>query len=221
MPVQGIFPLAAALLLACAHAGRAVPGDALAGGGFRDWMELGDPGAASARFAAALQKDPADPWARLGAAALARRSLDDEGEAAHLLALMSGSPRHPLAPVAARRLADLAEWSPPLSRAVEAGLEPLLAAGKLGGAAAYRARLARAAAAEARGDPALADRVRGENGAVLAWTLIGPCGAYHALEIDRPFPPEQGEPSCPAPPGTVPADPRPLPATSGGAVIEG
>ena len=222
MPVRTSLSLAAALLVACAHAGgRAVPGDGLAGGGFREWMERGDPAAASARFAAALRRDPADPWARLGAAALARRSLDSDAEAAHLLALVAGSPRHPLVPVAARRLADLAEWSPPISRAVEAGLEPLLAAGKLRGAAAYRVRVALAAAADARGDLSLAARLRAENGAVLAWTLIGPCGAYHALEIDRPFPPERGEASCPAPPGTVPADARALPATAGGAAIEG
>jgi Tfp pilus assembly protein PilF len=221
MPVLRCLPLAAALLLACAHVGRAVPGEELAGGGFREWMERGGPGAASARFASALRKTPADPWARLGGAALARRSLDGDTEAAHLLALVAGSPWHPLVPVAARRLADLAESSPPISRAVEAGLEPLLAAGKLRGAAAYRVRLARAAAADARGDLALAARVRGEAGSVLAWTLIGPCGAYPALEIDHPFPPEVGEPRCPTPPGTVPAEARTLPATAGGAVIEG
>jgi len=195
----------------------------LAAAGWHAWLHGNDPGTAGTRFAAALKRDPRDPWARLGSAMLARRDLDDEGEAGHLVALAAGAPRHPLAAVAARRLAELAGASPTLGDAVGSGLAPLLAGGKLQGLAAYRARAARAAAAEARGNLESAARLRAENGAVVHWTLAGPYGAYHALEIDRPFPPETG--SFPArsdgAAGAPPVEPRPLDTPEGGASLDG
>ncbi len=195
----------------------------LAAAGFHAWLHGNDPGAARARFTEALKRDPRDPWARLGSAMLAQRGLDEEGEADHLLALAAGAPSHPLAAVAARRLAELAPASPSAGDAIEAGLRALLADGKLQGLAAYRARAARAAAAEARGNADLAARLRAENGAVVRWTLAGPLGAYHALEIDRPFPPEQG--ALPArlegAPGLPPVEPRALETPEGGASLDG
>ncbi len=193
----------------------------LAAGGFHAWLYRDDATAAAVRFAAALKRDPRDPWARLGAAWAARRVLDDAAESDHLLALATGAPSHPLARVALRRLGELAELAPPLAQAVESGLAPALAAGKLRGLAAYRARVARAASAEARGDYELAARVRAENGAVTAWTLVGPCGAYHALDMDRPFPPESGALRCNAPPGISAVEARELSFPEGTAALDG
>jgi hypothetical protein len=228
--------LLAALAAGCATPGRSplegaveaagapgAPAATLAAAGFHDWLHRGDPRAAGARFASATAADPADPWARLGSALLAQRGLDDGAEAESLLALLANAPGHPLAPLAARRLGELAELSPALGSKVEAGLAPVLASGKLRGVAALRVRGALAAAAEARGDTGAAARFRAENGTVGAWTLAGPWGAYHALEIDRAFPPEQG--ALPArfegPPNVGVLEARILPVTAGVASLDG
>ncbi|HEU4384498.1 MAG TPA: hypothetical protein VFR85_13510 [Anaeromyxobacteraceae bacterium] len=204
----GSVPVAAAALFAflaaCATAGSPLergaarataagaPASALAAAGFHDWLHRGDAASAAARFAAALDRDGRDPWARLGASLSAQRVLDEPGEAAQLLALLAGAPAHPLAPVAARRLVDLASRSPAIAGQVERDLGALLDQGRLAGFAAFRARVARAAAAESRGDLERAAALRAENGAVQRWTLVGPFGALAGLELDRPFPPEAG-----------------------------
>jgi len=233
---RALLALPILLAAACATAGRsplergaeraASPGAgaaALAAAGWHAWLDANDPAAAKGRFAEALKRDPRDAWARLGSAMLAQRGLDDAGEVEHLVALAAGAPGHPLAAVAVRRLAELAGVSPSVGEAVEAGLAPLLAGGKLRGLAAFRARAARAAAAEARGDLDRAARMRAENGAVVRWTLAGPFGAYHALEVDRPFPPELG--ALPArldgAAGLPPVEPRPLETPEGGASLDG
>ena len=194
----------ASLLAACATTGSPLergaaragsagaPASALAAAGFHDWLHRGDAASAATRFAAAVERDGRDPWARLGASLTARRQLDDEAEAGHLLALLAGAPGHPLAPVAARRLADLAGRSPALAGLVERELGGLLDTGRLAGFAAFRARVARALAAEARGDLERGALLRAQNGAVQRWTLLGPFGALAGLELDRPFPPEGG-----------------------------
>ena len=58
-----------------------------------------------------------------------------------------------------------------------------------------------------------AARLRGQNGVADAWTLAGPFGAFHALDLDRPFPPEQG--------AWPPAGARPLPAPDGALSLDG
>ncbi len=109
-----------------------------------------------------------------------------------LLAAAGASPEGPAALVALRRLSELAEESPERAAQVDAGLVRLLEGGRLRGLAAYRARVARALAAEALGDHAGAARYRGENGAVTAWTLAGPYSELRVLDFDRPIPPEAG-----------------------------
>jgi predicted Zn-dependent protease len=163
-------------------------------------------------FAEAARRDGADPWARLGLGWLARRALDDEEEVRQLVALVQGAPGHPLAGVAARRLGELAEAAPALAESIEAGLEQAAAAGHLSGLVAWRVRAARAEAAEALGEGERAARLRAENGAVTAWTLLGPCSAYHLLELDRPFAPELGPlpERVDGPPGSPPASARTL-----------
>lgn len=182
-----------------------------------------DPGGAAARLQAAAARAPRDPWARLGAALAARRSLDAAGELEQLVALVGAAPDHPLALAALRRLGELPEGSPELARAVEAGVAPLSTSGRLAGLAAFRARVARIAAAEAVNDVELVARLRAENGSVSGWTLAGPFGALHALDFDRPFAPEQG--SLPAEvPGVLlgpPRPTRPLPVPDGMVTFEG
>lgn len=216
-----------ALAAACATAGSplergatSAPASALTAAAFHDWLRRGDAASAAARFAAAVERDGRDPWARLGAALAARRVLDDEAEATHLLALMAGAPGHPLAAVAARRLVELASRGPSLAAPIERGLAALLGEGRLAGLAAYRARAARAAAAA---DPERAAALRAENGAVQRWTILGPCGALASRDLERPFPPEAGAlpPRLPGPPGEPAVEARPLWFPDGLVVMDG
>ena len=134
---------------------------------------------------------------------------------------MQGSPRHPGAYLAAHRLGDLAELSPALAREVEGALaraQPATA-----GLTAARARSARAAAASAQGDLARASSLRAEGGAVTEWTLAGPFGALHALELDVPFAPEQGRLPLDAPdqPGLPSVPSRALQVPGGDLGLDG
>ncbi|HVP69512.1 MAG TPA: tetratricopeptide repeat protein [Anaeromyxobacteraceae bacterium] len=193
-----------------------------AAAGFHAWLEQGNPAAAADSFQAALALDPSDPWAHLGRAMLAERSLDDAAEAQALLALARGAPDHPLAPVAVRRLVEIGIASATLSTSIDEALAALLASGRLHGVAAYRARVARAALAEARGRPEDASRHRRDNGTAAAWSVAGPFGAYHAHEFDRPFAPETGpwlarwEVT-----GGAAVESRPIPFPDGAASLDG
>jgi hypothetical protein len=216
----------ASLSLAAACAGstayergeRVAPGASardLAGAGFRSWLARNDPTAAAGRFSEALRQDSGDPWARLGAALLARRSLDDAGEAAELVALVRAAPDHPLAGVAAARLGELAEISPPLAQLAEDGLAAVQPRAR--GLTALRLRAVRAAAAWSRGDLDRAAALRAEGGAVTSWTAMGPFGGLHALDFEVRFPPEEGRivAGLPGPGGPAAAAPRALPSPDG------
>ncbi|HTP26411.1 MAG TPA: hypothetical protein VMK12_12230, partial [Anaeromyxobacteraceae bacterium] len=183
--------------------------------GFAAYLSRNDGGTAEHRFAEAVRRDPQDPWARLGASLMARRRLDDAAEVAQLLALVEGAPAHPLVPLAARRLGVLAELAPPRAREVEAGLAQVQP--RLAGLAAARARAARAAAAAALGDGARAHLLRAQGGAITAFSLVGPFGGLHALEIDTRFEPEAGAlpASAPAWGGLPPVPARPVSCPDG------
>ncbi|HET7826414.1 MAG TPA: tetratricopeptide repeat protein [Anaeromyxobacter sp.] len=212
---------AAALLALAACAGARV------GGASREPVELlvarGDADAAKARADRALARSPRDPGALLAAALLARRGLDPAGEARHLAALAGAAPDGPLALVALRRLADLADESPALARQVDEAVGALQATGRLAGLAAYRARVARVASAEVLGDHARAGAFRRENGAVSAWTIAGPFGVRRHVDLERQFPPDEGvlPASVPGPLGLPPRITRTLPAPDGSATLEG
>jgi hypothetical protein len=210
------------LALAAGSAGpRRAPGGAPVPADLEALVVRGDAPRARARVERTLARRPADPWARLAASLLSRRDLAPDAEASHLAALVAGAPGHPLAPLALRRLAELTERSPALAREVDGALAPL--APRLSGLAAYRARVARISAAEARGDHALAVELRRENGAVSAWTLAGPFGLHAAMDLDTAYPPDDGflPESAPGRLG-LPARPtRLLPAPDGTVTLEG
>jgi hypothetical protein len=194
---------------------------ALARAGLDALLLRNDASTAARRLEAAAAQDRADPLAHLGNALLARRQLDDAREVAELVALVEGAPDHPLAALAARRLGELAGRAPPLARAVETGLAKVQP--RLTGASALRSRAARAAALSSLGDLAGAARLRAEAGAVTAVALAGPFGALHALELDVPFPPEQGAlpESAPQAAGLPPAPTRALAFPDGAVTLEG
>ncbi|MBL0275367.1 MAG: hypothetical protein IPQ24_04555 [Anaeromyxobacter sp.] len=220
----------AGVLLLAGCAGRSGPlavGDG-PGRAAREGLEAlvlrNDAAGAAPRLEAAAARHPGDPWTQLGLSLLARRALDGPAEVARLVALVAAAPDHPLALLALRRLGELSEGSPAQGELVERGVAGLAAAGsRLTGLAAFRGRVARLAAAEARGDLDLVLRLRAENGAVSAWTLAGPFGALSALDFDRPFPPEVGTlpAEAPAPLLGAPRPTRPLEAPDGVATLEG
>ncbi len=191
------------------------------------------PRAARAPAAIAEARDPAlpaprpvrdgDGWGSMGAALRARRVLDGAAEVDALLAAAQADPAGPLAIVAMRRLAELSEESPARAAQVDAGVARLLASGRLSGVAAYRARVARALVAEALGDPAAASRYRSENGAVTAWTVMGPFSELRVLDFDRAIPPESGElpAEVPAPAGLPPSRSRAIPTPDGTFALDG
>jgi tetratricopeptide (TPR) repeat protein len=213
--------LAAAVLLAlwgCAGPSRTVGGTSL-----EALLAGNDAAAARARTLRALARSPGDPWTRLSAALLARRGLDAAAEVDELSALAAAAPDHPLTLLALRRLAELADHSPALSRRVDAAVASIQNGGRLAGLAAYRARVARINAAEVQGDHARAGALRGENGAVSAWTLLGPFGLRRHMDLDRSFPPDEGilPAAAPAPLGLPPRPARPLAAPDGSVALEG
>lgn len=214
-------PVAAVLALAlgaCAGPGAGGPKGAVAR------LLRGDGAGARTRAEAVLARRPGDPWARIAAALLAGRALEPEAEASHLVALATAEPGGPLALVALRRLAELAEHSPALARRIDGELERALGAGRFAGAAAYRARIARVAASEALGDHETAAAVRRENGAVSSWTLAGPFGLHRSLDFVRRFPPEEDgaiPASLPGPLGLPPRTTRAIPAPDGTVSLDG
>jgi hypothetical protein len=218
--------LLVALLAGCASAGSLPRGEGPSRAA-RESLDLlmlhNDPAVAEARLAALLRGAPADPWARMGAALLARRALDGAAEVAQLAALVAAAPDHPLSLVALRRLGELTEGSPAQARAVEQAVAPLTTSGRLRGLAAFRARVARLAAAEALGDLDQLVRLRGENGAVTAYSLAGPFGTLHAFDLSRPFAPEEGTlpAEAIAPLQGAPRPTRPLTLPDGMVTLEG
>jgi hypothetical protein len=212
--------LAGAILLA-ALAAPAAAAAHRAPSAFAGWLDGGDAGEAATRFRADAARDPRDPWPRLGLAMLAERDLDDEGEVDSLLSIVEAAPRHPLAVVAIRRLGELALSSSRVSDKVDAALARALEHG-LPGMAAYRARVVRAAAAENRGELDVAARLRAQNGSATEWAVAGPFGAFHALDLDRPFPPEDGAWLLRwERPGRAPLASRVLPAPEGAIALDG
>jgi hypothetical protein len=123
---------------------------------------------------------------------LARRSLDTGAELDRLLAVVRAAPDRAVALVALERLAELAATGPDADRAIEAGLAPLAAGGRLRGIAAFRARVARIAAAESSGDVAAVARLRREYGTATEWTLVGPFTPLAAIDFDAELPTDRG-----------------------------
>ncbi|HEY6098317.1 MAG TPA: hypothetical protein VIW03_02740, partial [Anaeromyxobacter sp.] len=179
--------------------------------------------AAQARTDRALSRSAGDPGTRLAAALLARRALDPAAEVEQLAALARAAPDHPLALVALRRLAELADASPALARRVDEAVAAVQKSAGLRGVGAYRARVARISAAEVLGDHSRAGALRRENGAVSAWTLAGPFGLRRHMELGKSFPPDEGTlpASVPGPLGLPPRITRTIPSPDGSVALDG
>lgn len=203
--------LAAALSLAACAAPRSAAHPALP-------AEAGDPALPAARAVRA-----GDGWGSMAEALRARRVLDGMAEVEGLLAAAQADPAGPLAIIAMRRLSELSEESPARAAQVDGGVARLLSGGRLAGVAAYRARVVRAQVAEALGEPAAAARYRTENGAVTAWTVLGPFSELRVLDFDLPIPPESGQlpAEVPAPAGLPPSRTRAVPAPDGTFALDG
>lgn len=187
------------------------------------WLLGGNADGARDQLEARAAARPGEPWTRLGAARLAERALQPERALAHLAALVEANPDHPLALVALRDLGRLAVDHPELAPEVERALGGPAAQAPLAGWAAYRARVARIAAADQQGDGERVAALRAENGVVTRWTVAGPFGAFAALDFAVATPPEEGRLPASLPgPLLGPARPsRPLEVPSGEVTLEG
>jgi tetratricopeptide (TPR) repeat protein len=171
------------------HAGRASPRErALAG--FSAYLLHSRPDEAAALFAPAA-REPEDLYATYGRCELARRSLDTREHILSALKLCELGPRHPLCAVGARIAISGTGESPQLDAAVEARAIEALAAGA-DGESALLLRVATALARRNRGDDPGARALLADAGLVSSAALLGPYSRFHALEWDKPFPPESG-----------------------------
>ncbi len=141
----------------------------------------------------AIEVAPGDPWARLALAEGAQRSLDREGEIGALAELIERAPRHPLAAVAASRLAAMTRISTVLDAAIESRVERLLARGDLDPEAAARLRAALRFVRAGRGI-AVAGGVIADSGALTEAAVVGPFSPWHHLDARTAYPPELGQP---------------------------
>jgi len=179
------------------------------------WLVRGDADRMEALAERALREDAAEPWAWLAFAEVAKRRLDPAGEVAALGRLIEGAPAHPLAAVAAGRLAALSRRSIELDDEIEriAGERLAATAGpgagrRLDPEASDRLRSAlrhihtgrgrwpaaeQAASPEPRDPPqagaAIAPSVR-DAGTMTAASLVGPFSPWQNLDRERAFPPQ-------------------------------
>lgn len=167
-------------------------GRALALAAWSEWLVNSDPERLEALALRAASREPADPWAHLALAEGARRRLDARTESEALLTLISQTPSHPLASVAAGRLGSLLGNSVSLDRLLEEEAARLLEGRALDPEAAWRLRelLLRARARE--GVEAIAAGARGA-GLMTEASVVGPFSPWRHLERERPFAPEEGE----------------------------
>lgn len=169
----------------------------LALAGWNALVDSADPARARKLADRAIEQAPADPWARLLRAELARRDLDPRAEVGELLELVERSPRHPLAMVAAGRLAGFTHRSPDLDSTIVGRVAPLLeregVAGELRTRLRGVLRIARLGESVEAAAPYVA-----ASGLVTAGSVVGPLSDYHALEAGVSFAPESASPVGPS-----------------------
>ncbi|WP_373046428.1 tetratricopeptide repeat protein [Vulgatibacter sp.] len=166
---------------------------ALALAGWHALFDGGDAKRAAALADRAVQEQPGDPWARFLRADLARRRLDPKGEAEELLTLVERAPGHPLAMVAAGRLAVFARRSPAIDGMLETRLGALLEKDRVAGEVRARVRGALRVLRGGDGVQAAASLIA-DSGMLTAGSVVGPFSDWHTLQADEPFPPERRAP---------------------------
>jgi tetratricopeptide (TPR) repeat protein len=157
--------------------------------GFHAWLVKGSAEKAKAHLDAALEKDPAEPWALYGQLLLARRVAHPERAVASALQLVARAPAHPLAAAASRYLLEQAGASVEIDARILDGAQKALAAGARG-EIAHLLRSTLAAIHGNRLDASAQAGVLAEMGAADAWTIAGPFSAFQVLDFDVRVPPE-------------------------------
>jgi len=186
-PRSSLEPLRAAA--ASAEAGSSDP-QTLALAGWSALFDGADPARAAQLAERAIEQAPADPWARLLRAELARRDLEPRAEVDELLRLIEGAPAHPLAMVAAGRLPGFARRSPDLDADIVGRVGPLLEDARVGGELRARLRGVMRVVHLGESVAAAAPFVEG-SGLVTAGSVVGPFSDWHALEARKVFGPEE------------------------------
>lgn len=172
-----------ALDRAAARVERGADGaDDLALAAWHAWLVRGDGALGRERAERALVDERHHPWARLLLAELEAAAAEPAAEARHLLALLDGGARGPLAELAARRLRALAGRSLALDEQIAARARMLLErkAASAEVAAELRAALIEI---EARRDPEAALQWADRAGRLTEVAVVGPLSRYSFLEF--------------------------------------
>jgi len=147
------------------------------------WLVRGDAALARERAERAVTDERHHPWARLLLAELEAAAAEPEAEARHLLSLLQGGARGPLAELAARRLRDLAGRSLALDEEIAARARAVLEEEDASAEVAAELRSA-LVDIEKRRDPEAAIAWAARAGRVTEATLVGPLSRYSFLELE-------------------------------------
>ena len=215
-----VVPLLVCLLAGCAHVappteamdlaaqnltdGAGAEQTALAA--FRALLMEGDSNKAQSLFDRAVARDPHEPLALMGQTFIGFRNANPRQSMEAALAVVEHAPASPLAPVAARLLADIAGTSRTFSQLILERVPPLLKRRQ----GADLSHLLRLAVSNATGssDPKAQAQLLADMGTPTVGTIAGPFSAWHVLDADQQTPPEQSgrlDPLAPGPFGPLTA----------------
>ncbi|HZH03728.1 MAG TPA: hypothetical protein VEY30_08095, partial [Myxococcaceae bacterium] len=177
----------------------------LALAGFHALLADDNPVQAESRFDSAVTQNPGEPYALLGQMITGERQAAQDKTLTAAIELVTRTPTHPLAAIAARHLLDTSGTSAPQDDRIRTAAELSLARGAAGDAAQLL-RSALAAIAYQRGDTATHARILAAMGVVDRVTLTGPHSVWHRLAFDETTPTEESgnvEANAPGPLGEL------------------
>lgn len=185
-----IAPPTEALEDAAKRAGPGADARTLALAGFHALLLEGDATKATTFFDDAVKKNDGEPWALTGQVLLAQRVMVPQKALAASLALLEKSPRHPLAPVAARVVLDTASLSSETATLVTERVPKLLALEQQPDAA-HLLRASLVNLALDGDDLARHAAVLADMGVPTVGALVGPFSPFHVLDTATPTAPEK------------------------------
>lgn len=156
---------------------------------FRALLMEGDATRAQALFDRAVARDAHEPLALLGQTFVSLRNVTPRGGVEAALGIVEHAPDSPLAPVAARMLADTAASSTSFGALLHERLPPLLSR-RLPPDVSHLLRLALANSMTVNEVDAQR-ALFADMGVPTVGTLVGPFSAWHVLETGEPTPPER------------------------------